>query len=248
MKREFHSTFLHCLMIMSFTISLNASESTLNADFFPSLELGEGEYECALIYFKTFHSIPNVDSSNNIFHYDDKIIEIPEGSYELENIIHYLDKELAIRAGGDPNALIDMEANTNTMKCVFYSPSFDIHFEKKNSVGSIFGFSKRMLPKKHIHISDEPINILITNSIRIECNIIRGSFINNKPSHVLHEFTPLVPPGFQIIECPPHLIYLPLKVNSIQNLQVRVVNEQGRLVNFRKENISLRLHIKKIIS
>lgn len=232
----------------SFTISLNASESTLNTDFFPSLELGEGEYECALIYFKTFHSIPNVDGSNNIFHYGDKSIEIPEGSYELENIIQYLDKELASRAGSNPNSLIDMEANTNTMKCMFYSSIFDIHFEKENSIGSIFGFSKRMLPKNHIHVSDEPINILITNSIRIECNIIRGSFVNNKPSHVLHEFTPSVPPGFQIIECPPHLIYLPLKVNTIQNLQVRVVNEQGHLVNFRKENISLRLHIRKITS
>lgn len=87
---------------------------------------------------------------------------------------------------------------------------------------------------------------MITNSIRVECNIIHGSFVNNNSSHVPHEFSPSVPPGYQIIECPPNLVYLPLKVNTIQNLEIRVANEQGDLVNFRKEHLSIRLHIRKI--
>lgn len=269
---------------MSFTISLNGNESTLYANFFPPIELTDNsnnnnvEYECALIYFKTFHSIPNVDSSNNLFHYgDDKVITIPEGSYELDSIIDYIHKELynatAViqpqpkpskpklsdedgfidipvpldgAATPPPSEYIDIEPNVNTMRCVFYSPAFDIHFEKENSIGSIFGFSKKVLPKNQEHTSDQPINILITNSIRVECNIIEGSFVNDKPSQVLHEFTPSVPPGYQILECPPHLVYLPLRVKThIQNLQVRIVNEQGNLVNFRKEHISLRIHIRK---
>lgn len=231
---------------MSLTLSLSGNESILSVDFLPPIELGEDDFECALIYFKTFNSIPNVDSSNNLFHYGDEVIAIPEGSYELENIIKYLQNELENRAKGDPYKIIDAEANSNTMKCMFYSPYYDIHFEKPNSISSIFGFSKRLLPKKQVHLSDEAVNILITNTIRVECNIIRGSFIDNKQSHILHEFSPLVPPGYQIIECPANLVYLPLKVNVIQNLQIRMVNEQGHLVNFRKENISLRLHIKKV--
>lgn len=233
---------------MSLTLTLNGTDSLLSADFLPPIELGEGEYECALIYFKSFNSIPNVDKSNNLFHYGDNIITIPEGSYELDNIIHYLEQEINRTAGDDPNKTIDILANTNTMKCLFYSPYYDIHFEKENSIGSIFGFSRKILPKNQVHNSDQPINILITNTIRVECNIVRGSFINNKSSHVLHEFSPSVPPGYQIIECPPNLIYLPLKTNTIQNLQVCIVNEEGNLVNFRNENITLRLHIRKIAS
>lgn len=233
---------------MSFTLTLNSVESTFDVNFLPPIELSNDRYECAVIYFKTFNSIPNVDSSNNLFHYgDNKVITIPEGSYELDNIFHYLERELENRSGGDGKGLVDMEANTNTLKCLFFSSEFDIHFEKENSIGSIFGFSRKLLPKNVIHLSDQPINILITNTIRVECNVIEGSFINNKPSHVLHEFSPIVPPGYQIIECPSHPVYLPVKVRTIQNLHVRIVNEQGKLVNFRKENISLRLHLRKTI-
>lgn len=232
---------------MSLTLSLHGTDPTLNVDFLPPIELGEGEYECALIYFKSFNSIPNVDSSNNLFHYGkDNVIVVPEGSYELDSIIRYLEEELEKAAGDNPNKLIDILANTNTMKCMFYSPHYDIHFEKENSIANVFGFSPKMLPKNKVHQSNQPINILITNTIRVECNIIHGSFINSKSSHVLHEFSPTVPPGYQIIECPPNLVYLPLlKANTIQNLQIRIVNEQGNLVNFRKETISIRLHIRK---
>lgn len=242
----FHLPTSHRLITMSLTLSLNGCEPSLSVDFLPPIELGDGEFECALIYLKTFNSIPNVDSSNNIFHYDNnEFIKIPEGSYELDNIIRYLEVELRQRSAGDPFKLIDMEANTNTLKCSFHSPQYDIHFERENSIGGIFGFSPKVLLKNQLHESDLPINILITNSIRVECNIIQGSFINNEPSHVLHEFSPSVPPGYQIIECPAHLVYLPLKVNTIQNLIVRLVNEQGNLINLRKEDISLRLHIRK---
>ncbi|CAB3229481.1 unnamed protein product [Arctia plantaginis] len=231
---------------MSLTLSLNGTESTLSVNFLHPIVLGEGDFECALIYLKTFNSIPNVDESNNLFHYGaDNVITIPEGSYDLDDIIQYLERELLREAKDDPFKLIDIEANTNTMKCSFHSPYYDIHFERENSIGSVFGLSQKVLPKNQLHESDQAINILISNSIKVECNIIQGSFINNESSHVLHEFSPSVPPGYQIIECPSHPVYLPLKVNTIQNLHIRLVNEQRDLVNLRKENISLRLHIRK---
>ncbi|CAB3251400.1 unnamed protein product [Arctia plantaginis] len=182
---------------MSLTFSLNGTESTLSVNFLPPIELGEGEFECALIYLKTFNSIPNVDESNNLFHYGaDNVITIPEGSYELDDIIQYLERELLREAKDDPFKLIDIEANTNTMKCSFHSPYYDIHFERENSIGRIFRFPQKLFPKNQLHESDQAINILITNSIRVECNIIQGSFINNESSHVLYEFSPSVPPGY----------------------------------------------------
>lgn len=238
----------------SFTLSMNGTQSHLSTDFNPSLELGENEqYECALIYFKTFNSIPNVDKSNNLFHYGDNVIEIPEGAYEINDIIRYLDttmlqlSEKKKVGEGESDDLIDMEANTNTAKCMIFSPKSDVHFEKPHSIGSLLGFSPRVLKAGQAHWSDQSIDILITNTIRIECSIVEGSFINNQPSHVIHEFSPSVPPGYQIIECPSNVIYLPLKkINNLQNIEVRIVNEHGNLVNFRGENISLRLHIRQM--
>ncbi|KYN19119.1 hypothetical protein ALC57_08563 [Trachymyrmex cornetzi] len=51
-----------------------------------------GEYELGLTNFETYNAIPNVTSANNKFYFDtdDKIITIPEGSYELSAINRYL--------------------------------------------------------------------------------------------------------------------------------------------------------------
>ena len=45
-----------------------------------------------LTNFETYNAIPNVTSTNNKFYFDadDKIITIPEGSYELSTINKYL--------------------------------------------------------------------------------------------------------------------------------------------------------------
>lgn len=231
---------------MSLTITLNSNKSVLSADFLQPLNLNNKLYECALIYLKTYNSIPNVDKSNNLFHYGANVIEIPEGIYEINDIIKYLEVKMDEIGEKDLYNLIDMEANVNTSKCLIYSPKYDVYFNKANSIGSLFGFTPRVLKGGQIHHSDKTIDILITNTIRVECNIVEGSFINNIPSHVIHEFSPSVPPGYQLIESPTNVIYLPVKNNNIQNIEVRVVNERGRLVNFRGENISLRLHIRPL--
>ena len=82
--------------------------------------------------------------------------------------------------------------------------------------------------------------------LRVECNITRGAYINNKKVHTIHEFFPAVPPGFKIIEIPSKVIYQPLGVRSIHHIQLKIVDEYGDLVNFRGETITVRLHIKSV--
>ena len=60
----------------------------------------------------------------------------------------------------------------------------------------------------------------------------------------LHEFFPAVPIGYKIIEVPSQVIYLPVTVKNIDKLQLRIVDQDGDLVNFRGEVITVRLHIK----
>jgi len=69
----------------------------LTASYFPALDLSNGEYELGLTNFETYNAIPNVTSTNNKFYFDtnDKIITIPEGSYELSAVNKYL--RVAIR-------------------------------------------------------------------------------------------------------------------------------------------------------
>ena len=120
-------------------------------------------------------------------------------------------------------------------------------FKQKQSIGKLLGFdSKEVLKKNKEHISKHPINIFRVNAICIECNLVVNSFTNNKTTHTLHMFYPTVPPGYKIVEHPSNVIYLPINTTEISEIQLKIIDQEGRLVNFKKEVITCRLHLKKI--
>lgn len=248
-------------MASSYTLSLSGNTSMITADYFPPLVL-TGCYECGLVELQTFNSIPNIDHTNNKLHYGNNgdYVELPTGSYEIDDIskaiqdlINEKSKALAISDNDVTKTLdddtiskkmfISIVPNNNTLKCSLKSTKI-VHFDKNDSIGSVLGFTKRKLAPGLKHESDVPVNILKVNSVRIECNIISNSYINNERVHTIHEFFPNVPPGYKIIELPNTIIYLPVTVPSIDNITIKIVDQNGNLVNFRGENISIRLHLK----
>lgn len=222
---------------MSFTLSITGLTSMLTTNYSPPLQL-EGEYECGLLYFSTFNSIPNIDSRNNSFCYgNNEFIEIPEGSYELEDIGDYLKDNVK-------DCTFKLTCNNNTLKTKILCTK-DIHFEKNNSVAKTLGFGNEILKANIINCSQFPVSILSTTVIRIECDIVSGSFVNGKPSHIVHEFVPNVPPGYRIIEVPKNVIYFPVNQDTISSINVRILDANNQLVNLRGEDIQLYFHIKK---
>lgn len=225
---------------MSKTLTLSGNSSVLTADYFPPIEL-DGNYVCALVDFSTYHSIPNIDIGNNLFHIGKHIIEIPIGSYELDDIAEYLENECSKLK---PTPSLTLQANHNTLKSEIFC-SDKIYFNRKQSVGSLLGFSERELEEGKWHSSDQPLSISKINIIRIDCNIVVGSFINNKPSHTIHEFSLNVSPGYKIDEVPRNVIYLPVNTTQISSITIKIVDQAGNLINFRGETITLRLHLKQ---
>lgn len=225
---------------MSITLTLSGNSSDLLASYFPPIELN-GEYECALIDFHSYNSIPNVDNYNNLFHIGNEIINIPIGSYELKDIVDYIKDEYENYNSGEK---IFIEANNNTMQVRVHSSDDPIYFDKDNSIGELFGFNKKVLKANEIHLSDLPVNIFKVNLLRIECNIVVNTYINNVHAHTLHEFAINVPPGYKMDEIPRNLIYLPVNCEEISSLTVRIVDQDGNLINFRGEEITIRLHLR----
>lgn len=174
-----------------------------------------------------------------------KSVQIPIGTYEVSNLSQYLKKQLQQI---HEDLRFELFANHNTLQCEIYCNQ-PIDFTKSNSFGSLLGFHNDIvLEANKWHESKLPANILKVNVIRIHCNIVTGSYLNNHPSHSIHEFSLRVPPGSKIVEVPHNVIYFPITVKSIQRIDISIVDENDQLVNFRGETITVRLHIKKINS
>lgn len=222
---------------MSFTVSITGQGASLITNYSPTLEL-RGQYECGLIYFSTFNSIPNIDERNNKFYYGiNEFIEIPEGSYELQDICEFLKSNIK-------NTALKLTCNNNTLKTKIFC-SEDVHFEKNNSIGRILGFANDTIKANISCESQYPVSILATTIVRIECDVVSGSFVNGKASHIIYEFVPNVPPGYRIIEIPKNLIYFPVNQSSISAINIRLLDADNRQINLRGEDVQLYLHFRK---
>lgn len=225
----------------SLTLSLSGTSSTLEAQYFPPIELSnEKNYVLGLVELLTFNSIPNIDTGKNKFYVGKEVIVLPTGSYEIEDIETYLQEVLAPKG-----IAIHLKPNNNTLRSVIKC-SQNVDFRPQDSIARLLGFKQRELPRDKTHSSELPVAILKVNALRVECNITSGAYINERKVHRIHEFFPAVPPGYKIIEVPSQVIYLPIAVKVIDHLQLRIVDQDEEPVNFRGEIITIRLHIKEV--
>ena len=240
---------------MSQTFTLKGRSNCLSVDINPPIQLNpKYNYSLALISLTTWNSIPNIEPGRNKFYFTfDGVlqeIEIPTGSYELSDLEIFLQKQIAYKSNTEGrrryelNELLSLKPNNNTLKCEIKS-IYDIDFSPSGSISSLLGFSKTHLAANKLHESDRPVDIIQVTTIRLECNIISGTYYVNNPSHTLYEFTPTVDPGYSIIIEPRNLIYLPVNRTTIDNITINLLDQDSRPVNFRGEEIVVRLELKK---
>lgn len=212
----------------------------------------DAEYDSNELEFGNFI----VDQECTLKFYYVSYIEMSVGSYELSDIEKYLTYAInKIYASAEPTttngpriAYVYIATNKNTLKCEIES-NLHIFFNKGKTFRDMLGFkSNRSLAPGSSHESDLVVNVSSLNTIKIDCNITSGAYSNDKLGHTIHEFYPSVDIGYKIVEVPQNVIYLPVTVNTINNLTIRCVDQNNKLVNFRGETITLRVHIKKILT
>lgn len=247
--KEIDLCIIHQLTMSSITLTLNGKSSELQAKYFPPIDLSDGNYECGLINLEAWNSIHNVTSKNNCFYYvklsnnifESKTFKIKPGVYQIEDLSKIIKNELVADGITD----FDLKANKNTLNCELKC-SVRVNFSLPNSLGDLLGFGTKILKPNVLHVSHLPPNILNVNVIRVECNIIKGAYFNDKPVHTIHEFSPSVPPGYKIVEVPKNVIYFAVTVKSIHTLTISLIDQNNELINFRDEPITIRIHLRRI--
>lgn len=232
--------FISELDMSSTTITFSGNIPFLSVNFFPPIELdSKYEYECGLIDFQSFHSIPNIDEFMNKIHVGNYEISIPTGTYEIEALNDYIKNVLGEKHN------FSVRSNKNTLHSEIFC-SLPIDFAKRNTIAPLLGFSCKKLTENIIHTSQNLVDICRVNVVRIECDLIKGSYFNHRKTHTLHEFFPKVAAGFKIVESPQNVIYFPITKKAIDSISLSILDQNSEPINFRGENITIRIHIRKI--
>lgn len=228
---------------MSIIFTFTGNESLLSADFDPPIFLDdEHEYVIGLLSFETYHTIPNItQGKNDVFKVTGlKDIVLPPGSYELNEIDWYIQDQLK-----GTGVSVGMEGNNSSSHTIIKS-SRELDFTTPNSIGGLLGFDKVKIPANKSTKSDHIARIMKINSILIHCNISAGSYKNGKPRHIIHQFFPVVPPGFKIVETPNPVVYLPINTKTITSITIQILDQDDEPISFSSETITITLHLKRV--
>ena len=199
----------------------------------------ECRYEISLLGLESYHSFPNVGVHNNKIKFNDQIITLETGCYELNN------KEIKclITAGGEDGNSVNFEANQNTFKSILTITEGSVDFTIKNSVRELLGFDAKIY-RKGRHVSEHVVNIMSVNSILLHCDIIAGSYVNGAERPVIYSFFPAVSPGQKIVVTPKSLIYLPLTVQRVSRITSWLTDQASRELDLRGEELTIKYPIK----
>lgn len=242
---------------MSQIFTLSGRSSTLSVDFYNPLVLDpHHDYSLALIGLHTYNSIPNIEENrNNKFSFwefgdrsKEKIVHIPTGAYEISDIEAYLQKHLIPSSvpQNEYNDYFSLKPNNNTLKCEIIS-KHEIDFTRYDSLAKLLGYSAQVLKPNILHQSDLPVRIVKVVTIHVDCNITTGAFHNSKPSHTIFEFGLNVDPGYAIDIEPKNLIFLPVNnQTAINNITLKILDQNSELVNFQGEEIIVRLELRRL--
>jgi hypothetical protein len=248
------------------TFTLTGNSSKLCCSIFPEVVLDDRfEYTCALLELTTYHSIPNVNESNNKFCFyatkEDgkykasdgegltyiKSINIDVGSYEADEILRYI-KRYMNAYGFSLDYTVDKNTFKLKIKCstaIYVGDQYSDNVMRK-----IFGFAKNeasILPIDTEVEASDIIKIANQDVVRVECNIVSGSYVNGKSSHTIYEFaTQKVDVGYKIIERPRNLIYMPVTTNRLNYIEITLADQNGEPIDFRGETVTCRIHVKKV--
>lgn len=233
--------------------TLSSDKTNFRTPIYPPLKLNrDARHELALLSLDMYHSIPNVTEDNNTFSYRYKEeyhdIHLPTGSYGVEAINGYIQRQLKLRKHliNDDETIFEIRSNVSTLKCEIEirDPNMAICFGLVDSIEKLLGFTVDKLEGVGTHEGQKIIDIMTVNSIFVQCGIIEGSYLNGSQRPILYSFFPDVAPGYKLVEEPKTVVYFPVSVPVVSDVHVWLTDQRGNPLNLRGELVTMRLHLR----
>ena len=124
--------------------------------------------------------------------------------------------------------------------------NYEVNFRRYNSINSLLRFHSKLYTSG-FNESKKMVNIFNINSIRVNIDIISGSYVNGSTQSTIYSFFPKVSPGYKIIENPQNLLYLSITLDTMHNITIWLTDQNGNELNLRGQNLSMRFHLRVIL-
>ena len=233
-------------------------KSTHTEHLYEPLQTNNKQFKIAVTFLTGYNGIFNVTNENNKFYSkktisdDDGFIKItiPPGAYEIESLNNEIK---TIIFDGEHCTLaiypFTIKPNFSTLGSIIeispQGPTISFMFD--DSIKDLLGFNARTLYEEYTP-SDHPVDILSFDNIFLECNIAQGMFFKRKRSGIIHNFTMDVDPRYKYIEKFRGGVqwYMMESNDIISSNCFKLKNENGNLVSFNGQSVTLRLSITEI--
>lgn len=248
----------------SITIRISGNNCSLTSTYSPVINI-HGDSEIALLCLQIGNNVEKfkkkkilIDETNNGIRLTRRDvnslpvdIRIPAGVYEIEDINNYITNyfEKNTTLG---KLILKLSISDDHMKCRIDS-NHNIDFNIENSIGSTLGFEKKLYSyfqeRNLYHQSQNNIQYELigygidVNSIKVLCNIAKGSFENGQHSNSIYEVFPKLLET-RLVETPTNLIYYKLNTAVIKKIKIDLVDEENNPIKNLNEKITVLLRIR----
>ena len=175
----------------------------------------------------------NVNRRNNQILYEENILAVIPGAYELIEIAELIK---------ETNGNVIIEPDKNAMKRLMEIKQGAINFDIENSIAPLLGFRK-IVYKKGKYTSQKIVDIMGFSSINIHCNVISGDKDNGNNTDILYTFTLTEPPGYLINILPTNISSQNITKDRIEYIEFHIKDDHGRPVDFNGDVLSFILHL-----
>ena len=224
--------------------SIDANSSILRTKLKVPIKLNPNRhYRAGLRYFTVYNNLVNINETNNVFRYSIdngtswKTISLLTGAYEIVQIDEEIKRQMKLNKDYDltnESYYIDIipKAEINRIVLHITNDTFKLDRNVNNTITSFFGFTNNETAlSKGYHIAENQAMISKVFTIDFECNIIQGGIVNGIEKQIIYDIPSFtVPINSKIIEQPQIINYFPLNTTLLNEITIRILDQDGNLI------------------
>jgi len=249
----------------STTFTISAAKSEIKVQLPVQLDLDPRyKYEIGLVWFSTYNLVANITETNNKFKllHKEKILplKLKPGSKGFNEI----NKEIGDLTQNQIKVKTDEKTSMST---ITIPDGIWLEFDRQSFLHSMHGFDldnnpETIILKGPITLESKyTFQITDINICNIDCNIANGGYVSTEDgvenksiiesvhnSNIIYSFPAFtVPIGYKILERPAFVTYYPVYIYQINDFTVRIIDNKGRLIDFKNEKINMCLRLRQSI-